>query len=140
MIRFFIGLLFILHTASADEIRPAFLELTQLSETSYKVLWKKPTQAEGKKPFDLEPVFPKSSQVKGVKHITKINNTILERYMIGDNTTFMEKSMYIEGLESTSSDVLVRVKYLDGATEFIRVLPEKNSFTLTHESGFFNMV
>lgn len=139
MIRFLIGLLIILQTLNADEIRPAYLELTQQNETSYKVLWKKPAQAEGKKPFLLEPVFPKSSQIKGLKSITRIDNTLLETYVIEDNTSLINKPMSIKGLQSTSSDVLVRIQYIDGATEFIRVLPENNQFVLEHQIGFLHM-
>ena len=45
----------------------------------------------------------------------------------------------IQELETISSDVLVRIHYLDGETEFIRVLPESPTFMLTHKSGFVNM-
>jgi len=38
--KFFI-LLMLASAVFGDEIRPAFLELTQQNETSYKVLWKK---------------------------------------------------------------------------------------------------
>lgn len=123
----------------ADEIRPAFLELTQKSETSYNVLWKKPSQGEAQSTLKLEPVFPQSSQIKGLKKITRIDNAILESYMLEDDKALISKPITIKGLEATSSDVLVRIHYLDGTTEFIRVLPENPTFTLTHKSGFYNM-
>lgn len=123
----------------ADEIRPAFLELTQKNETSYNVLWKKPSQGEAQSTLKLEPVFPQSSQIKGLKKITRIDNAILESYMLEDDKALISKPITIKGLEATSSDVLVRIHYLDGTTEFIRVLPENPTFTLTHKSGFYNM-
>ena len=139
MIRVFLLFLFFFHITFADEIRPAFLELTQKSETSYKVLWKKPSQGEAKTILKLEPIFPQSAKLKGVKKIDKTNSAILESYVIEESDTLIGKMITIQGLEATSSDVLVRVHYLDGETEFIRVLPEKPSFSLTHQSGFFNM-
>lgn len=139
MIRFFLVLLLFSHSVSADEIRPAFLELTQQDETSYKVLWKKPTQGEAQQTLKLEPLFPQSSQLKGYKKITQISNATLESYVIEDDLALIGKTIEIIGLEATSSDVLVRVLYLDGETEFIRVLPEKPHFMLTHKSGFYNM-
>ena len=139
MIRFvFVSFLF-LHAVYADEIRPAFLELTQQSETSYQVLWKKPSQGEAKNTFKFEPQFPHSAQMRGVKKISQTGSATLESYVIEDNETLINKPITITGLETTSTDVLVRVHYLDGETEFIRVLPESPNFTLTHESGFFNM-
>lgn len=139
MIRFVLLIFFLLSRVYADEIRPAYLELTQISETSYKVLWKKPAQGEAKSTLKLEPLFPKSTQVKGLKQRSRVGNNLLETYVIEDDKALIGKSIIIDRLEATSSDVLVRIRYLDGATEFIRVLPERPEFMLTHQSGFFNM-
>lgn len=139
MMRLFFVLLMLTSAVFGDEIRPAFLELTQQNETSYKVLWKKPSQGEAKNILMLEPLFPDSAQMKGVKKISQARNAIFERYMIEDQQALIGKPITIKGLQATSSDVLVRIHYLDGATEFIRVLPEKPSFMLSHKSGFYNM-
>ena len=139
MIRFIFLWIFFLSSVLADEIRPAFLELTQENETSYKVLWKKPSQGEAKRALKLEPLFPKSAKIIGVKKITKTLSATLESYVLEESGALINQPITIQGLEATSSDVLVRVHYMDGETEFIRVLPESPSFTLTHESGFFNM-
>lgn len=139
MIRVLLLFLLFFHTAFADEIRPAFLELTQKSENSYKVLWKKPSQGEASSALKIKVAFPSSAEIKGMKQISQTRNAILETYVIEDENALIGKSITIEGLETTSSDVLVRVHYLDGETEFIRVLPESPTFTLTHKSGFVNM-
>lgn len=139
MIRVILLFSLLTYVLFSDEIRPAFLELTQKSETSYKVLWKKPSQGEAKEPSKLEPLFPKSAQVIGVKHISYTGSAILESYVIEEPKALINQAIQIEGLEATSSDVLVRIHYLDGATEFIRVLPENPSFSLSHKSGFYNM-
>jgi hydrogenase/urease accessory protein HupE len=139
MIRFVFILFLLPHSVFADEIRPAFLELTQQSETAYTVLWKKPTQGEAQSALKLAPLFPQSSQIKGIKKISRTGDAILETYVIENDTPLIGQPIEIKGLEATSSDVLVRIHYLDGATEFIRVLPEKPAFMLTHKSGFCNM-
>jgi len=126
-------------SAFSDEIRPSFLELTQKSETSYKVLWKKPSQGEAKNPLKLEPLFPKSAKILGVKKIGRTNTAMIESYVIEEAEALINKEITIVGLEATSSDVLVRIHYLDGETEFIRVLPEHPTFSLSHQSGFYNM-
>ena len=139
MTRFLIVFFFLIHTAFADEIRPSFLEFTQKSETSYKVLWKKPFQGEAKNPQKIEPIFPNSAKLVGIKKIDKTNMAILESYVIEEPSGLIGKSITILGLEATASDVLVRIHYLDGETEFIRVLPESPTFALSHQSGFYNM-
>ena len=139
MIRAIVVFLFILSSVYSDEIRPSFLELTQQSETSYKVLWKKPSQGEAKSPLKLEPLFPETAKVIGVKKISKTNSANLESYVIEEADALIGKTITLQGLEATSSDVLVRIHYLDGETEFIRVLPESPSFALSHQSGFYNM-
>lgn len=139
MIRVLLLFLLFFHTAFADEIRPAFLELTQKSENSYKVLWKKPGQGEASSALKIKVAFPSSAKTKGIKQISQTRSAILETYVIEDENALIGQTITIEGLETTSSDVLVRVHYLDGETEFIRVLPESPKFTLTHKSGFVNM-
>ncbi|MCK5697706.1 MAG: HupE/UreJ family protein [Gammaproteobacteria bacterium] len=140
MIRYsFIVFFFFLNIAYADEIRPSFLELTQQTDTSYQVLWKKASQGEAKNTFILEPVFPLDSQLIGIKKRLLLGNATIETYLIKDDQALIDKPITIKGLELTSSDVLVRIHYLDDETEFIRVLPESPHFTLTHKSGFYNM-
>ena len=139
MIRLLFLLSFLFYFLLADEIRPAFLELTQKSETSYKVLWKLPSKGESKSTLKLAPQFPSSSKILGVKKIAKTSSALLESYVIEDAAALIGKDIHIKGLEATSSDVLVRIHYLDGETEFIRVLPENPHFVLTHKSGFYNM-
>ena len=139
MIRILLLCLMFFHASFADEIRPAFLELTQKSETSYKVLWKKPSRGEAKSVLKVEPIFPTTAKMIGVKQISKTRVAILESYVIEEPNALIAKTITIEGLETTSSDVLVRIHYLDGETEFIRVLPESPKFKLSHKSGFVNM-
>ena len=139
MIRVIFLFSILFYTLCSDEIRPAFLELTQQSDTSYKVLWKKPSQGEAKNPLKLKPVFPETTQLIGVKKISKTGSATLENYVIEEPSALINKPINIKGLEATSSDVLVRIHYLDGETEFIRVLPENPHFMLTHKSGFYNM-
>jgi len=139
VIKFFFIFLLFFQAIFADVIRPSFLELTQNSDTSYKVLWKKPIQGEAKKPSKLEPKFPLTTQIKGIKKISKTNSAVIETYVIEDKKGLIGELITIQTLETTSSDVLVRVHYIDGETEFIRVLPESPYFTLSHESGFLNL-
>ncbi len=139
MIRVLFLFFLLFHTAAADEIRPAFLELTQTNDTTYKVLWKKPMRGEAKSTLKLEPKFPPYTQMIGVKKISKTNSAVLESYGIENKETLIGKPIVIHDLETISSDVLVRIHYLDGETEFIRVLPESPTFMLTHKSGFVNM-
>jgi len=125
--------------AIADEIRPCFLEVTQESELSYKILWKTPSQGEARSARELYPEFPSDGHVVGIKTITIAGDAVLESYLIEFDTSLVNRPITIRSLELTSSDVLVRAHYEDGATEFIRVLPENPSFILTHQSGLYNL-
>jgi len=109
MIRVLLLFLLFFHTAFADEIRPAFLELTQKSENSYKVLWKKPGQGEASSALKIKVAFPSSAEVKGIKQISQTRSAILETYVIEDENALIGQTITIEGLETTSSDVLVRI-------------------------------
>ncbi|HEY5759030.1 MAG TPA: HupE/UreJ family protein [Steroidobacter sp.] len=107
-----IGVLTMPH-ASAHEVRPAFLEISQSAGDSYRVVWKQPTQG------DL-----------AVRLIPHISNGWLERepedqyaaagFLIrtwniraGAGETLEGSTIAIEGLQHTITDVLVRIQLLD---------------------------
>ena len=116
----------------AHEVRPAYLEIREASPGAYDVLWKGP--ARGELRLALKVVWP-----EGVRHATPPSalmdgDAYLERFRIGREGGLEGQSIRVAGLESTITDVLVRVERLDGAMQVTRLTPDRTSFEIERRS------
>ena len=109
-------------TASADEIRPAYLELREVAPGEFSVLWQTPMFGDVR--LALEPEFsgeatrssPVTSQAAaGSSPPASILTWTLRAPALRGQT------LRIRGLENTVTDVLTRIQFLDG-TVAINVL------------------
>jgi hydrogenase/urease accessory protein HupE len=109
-------------TASADEIRPAYLELREVRPGEFDVLWQTPMVGDVR--LTLEPEFsgeatpssPVTSQAAAGRALpTSIQTWTLRAPALRGQT------LRIRGLEKTVTDVLTRIQFLDG-TVAINVL------------------
>lgn len=120
-------------SAHADEYRPAYLQLTETRPNTFDVLWKVPARGDlrlrlgvGFTPGvdDLAP--PRSSLIPGAyieEWTFNADGGPVEGKLAGHRIT-------IDGLPSLSTEVLVRIAYLDGATETARLTPASPSFAV----------
>lgn len=100
--------------ASAHEVRPAYLEIRETA-AGYQVLWKQP--ARGETALRLSPTFPDSCNVVGPGDSELLPGALLRRLTLSCQGGLAGKTIQIEGLEATLTDVLVRVQLLDGTEE-----------------------
>ncbi len=119
--------------AHAHEVRPGFLELTQTSAESYNFLWKKPSGGEVE--LQIAPVVPPPCRlvVPGAQQLSP--GAVVVRGQLSCPGGIAGKSLAIAGLESTITDVLVRVKHADGRIESHLLRPSTPSVTLGGDSG-----
>lgn len=110
--------------ARAHDIRPAYLEVREMAADSFAVLWKIPADSTGKRPA-LNLVLPAAAQPDAPPGVEVVNNTQIERarYRCSSGLTGLE--MRIDGLETTTTEVLVRIQYLDGSTQIERLTPDQ---------------
>lgn len=104
--------------ASADEIRPAYLELREVAPGEFNVLWQTPVAGDVR--LDLEPEFsgdatPESPGMTRIAGGNAIRTWTLRAPALRGQT------LHIRGLEKTVTDVLTRIQFLDG-TVAINVL------------------
>jgi hypothetical protein len=110
-------------TAAAHDVRPGYLELRETSLGTFQVLWKKP--ARGDLILRIDPVFSGGCTVAGVGSEDVRGGAYVARATLecdGD-AGIQGESVQIAGLESTLTDVLVRVYYADGQQETHLVQP-----------------
>ena len=113
---------------SAHEVRPGFLELRERSDSSYALLWKRPTGGEVE--IRIAPVLPEGCSLVTPDQQQLTPGAVVVRGHLGCAGGLAGKTIRIAGLETTVTDVLVRVEHADGRVESHLLRPANPSFTL----------
>ena len=127
-----LGTFFTSNDVYSHEVRPSYLEIIQDSEDTFQVMWKVP--AKGDTLFlGLYVRFEES-----VENITEVRESFqggayFSRWKIKHQNALSNTVITIDGLESTFTEALVRIEYLDGRIQVSRLMPE-TPFVLVEES------
>jgi hydrogenase/urease accessory protein HupE len=121
-------------SAQSDEIRPGYLELRQTTSDTYSLLFKVPALGDDlrlaiylKLPEGTNDVTPPRAKFSGGAYTER--RTILRKGGLTGQT------ISIEGLSGTSTDVLVRIESLGGATQTERLSPTNTVFVVQTAPG-----
>ena len=120
--------LFCASPAAAHESRPGYLELTEISPERYDVFWKQP--ARGDLVLSMDPVLPASCRQAGSREKQAVPGALMTRATIDCEGGLRGKKIRIAGLETTLTDVLVRVYHEDGPSETHLVRPAETSVVI----------
>jgi len=122
------------HAAQSDEIRPGYLELRQTAPDTYNLLFKIPALGDDYRlaiyvnlPEGTNDVMPPRAVFNG--------GAYSERRSIRRTGGLAGQTIVIEGLSGTSTDVLVRIESLSGATQTERLSPTKTKFVVQTALG-----
>ncbi len=121
-------LLFLAITSFADEIRPGYLELTENSQDVFSVLWKIP--AKGNRALNLQARLPDNCKNSTPPHTQSVNGAYIQRWLVVCNGGLVDQTLSISGLESTSTDVLLRLEFIDGTSQSVLLTPAKEAFRI----------
>lgn len=116
-------------TAYAHESRPAYLELQQKSKDTYDLLWKTPARGPEMR-LGLYVHLPDDSKIIVPTTSSFLGDAFVERSTISRSGGLAGAEIYIEGLSTTRTDVLVRIGRLDGSTQVVRLTPSVPSFVV----------
>ncbi len=120
------------------ELRPAYLELQQIGEETFSVLFKVPGRGPEKR-LALYLQLPED-----VKFITPAKTTFTGRAFI-ERSTIKRKGglagaeIKINGLSNTLTDALVRIEFNDGSTQTKRLTPQSSSFIVQSSPDKFEV-
>jgi len=119
----FFFLLAAAHILCAHEVRPGYLELRQTDADIYAVVWKVP--AVGDMRLRIHPHFPENCKTVG--HVTsyRSSDSYTERLDMACPGGLHARTIAIDGLAATMTDVLVRIERTDGSTQVARLTQSK---------------
>ncbi|MXZ70438.1 MAG: HupE/UreJ family protein [Acidobacteria bacterium] len=138
----FLGALALPFAVEAHEVRPAYLELTEVSAGRFDVLWKQPILP-GSEPgivrrLPLEPRFPDRcfESARTLPDLT--DSALIERWTIdcGEREpSEADLDVEIAGLPRTLTDVLLRVRFHDGPSVDHLLRPEAPRAALSSDAA-----
>jgi len=138
--RFLILLLFIFTFINgwSHEIRPAYLQIIQTSETTYEVFWKVPRM--GDQVPKIHPIFPPFFSVEELKNPNQTPTSAIYSYRISSQETLQGNILTIDGLNKTLIDALVTITYLNGEKVTLMLQPDKDSTIIPGETSTSDVV
>lgn len=128
-----IAMLGLTASATAHEVRPAYLQIDQTDASHYTVLWKTPLMSGMPLPVVLK--LPDD-----VKHVMEpqerpLPGSILHKRIISAPDGLAGREIDFVGLQATITDVLVRVNWLDGRQASTIVRPSQPWYVVPAEQS-----
>ncbi len=111
----------------ADEVRPAYLEISELTSQDWDLLWKVP--AKGEKKLALHVIFPKTCK-EGVRGSRFAGDAYIERWRLKCDGGLIGQEIHVTGLHNTRTDVLVRALRTQGIEQTFRLTPSNPVFVI----------
>jgi hydrogenase/urease accessory protein HupE len=119
-------------------LQPGFLELRLIDTDMYSVLWKTP--ANRGKPMAISALLPDNCDQAKPPQSVWDGMAYLARWTARCSGGLEGGEIRIDGLDQTSTDVLVRFDFIDGTVESRRLTPEDSSFTIPVIPSRFEVV
>jgi hydrogenase/urease accessory protein HupE len=119
---------FLAASAFADELRPAYLSISETRRDEFSVLWKVPASGDNRLGLYLR--MPDSCVAKAEPVRVIENASYSERWIAICDGGLRGRPISIDGLRSTATDALARIEYRDGSVEIARLTPERPRFVV----------
>ena len=109
--------------ASADEVRPGYLQLQEITPEHFSVLWKVP--ARGGRKLGLDVLLPENCTRKEPPEAVITNGAWLQRWIVACRGGLGGRKLAIDGLERGTTDVLLQLEYHDGSSHSAQLTPAR---------------
>ncbi len=122
----------------ADEIKLSYLEIKESKAQHYSVLLKLASKDDQKLPIDM--LMPKECSLTLAKTSHLVNSTYLDRWQMKCKEGLADKTLFIEGLKSTGTDLLLRLELLSGVSHSKLLTPSKSSYRVPKDASSWQIV
>ena len=122
----------------ADEIKLSYLEIKESKSQHYSVLLKLSSKDNQKLPIDM--LMPKGCSLTLPKTSHLVNSTYLDRWQMKCNEGLADKTLFIEGLKSTGTDLLLRLELLSGVSHSKLLSPSTSSYHIPKDASSWQIV
>lgn len=113
----------------ADEIRPAFLQLTETGPGVYQVLLKVPARSEVQR-LALEVIFDDSVRPLSQRQRGYVDGADIQQWQVRREGGLSGATLNIDGLQRMNTEVLLRVENLDGTSILHRLTPASPTYVV----------
>ena len=110
--------------AHAHEVRPGYIEITEVARDSFDIVWKQPVRSAGANAvagLGLRPVFPENCARLGDSRMRRLPGALVEKFSLTCDGGLFGQSIGVEGLQRTITDVLVQLALIDGGRYSLRL-------------------
>jgi hypothetical protein len=105
------------------------LEVEETGPGLFEVTWKLPGR--GDRALGLEPILPQSLELVAPAAVRRVTGAWVQRGTYrSDGTPLVGQSISIRGLDALQTDVLLRIKLLDGSTHSAILRPSSPTFDI----------
>jgi len=125
-------------SSRAHEIRPAYLQIQQLTETSCQLIWKVPTN--GEMVISLQPTFSEGFTLTKAGEDIETEGSMVFHYNLQGSEPFRGSVLSIHNLEKTMVDVLVNITYLNGEKITLMLSPDQPETILPGETSKWQVI
>jgi hydrogenase/urease accessory protein HupE len=108
--------------ASADELRPGYLELTQESPSQWNMIWKAPVK--GGLATNAVPALPKICTATTPRR-ELVNGSVVATSSVTCTAALAGEKIGLRGLDATFTDALVRISPLGRPVQAARLTPDE---------------
>ena len=128
----FLSLGFLCWAANAHEVRPAYLEINEQTDTQYAVTWKLPLV--NGRALPLDPVFPPDCEPVARTIENARGQAAIEQFTLDCAHSLSERDVAVDGPGRMLTDVLVRA-HLEGAQIVSLLRPQSPTLKLSAGSS-----
>ena len=124
-------------SARADELRPAYIEMTEQSPGQWVLLWKASTNSRLGQTGEI--IIPENCRIDGEPRREYSGSNILTRLALRCDGSVQGKIIGLKGLELSTTDALVRIAPIDSPMQTLRLTPDQPAASLAKPSVISNV-
>lgn len=122
----------------AHEVRPGYLQIIQVTDSTYHMYWKVPRM--GERTPKIQPEFSGDMKFEYLEKPKQIQGSALYSYIITSKKELEGHTIKIKGLNKTLIDVLVNIEYLNGEKVTFMLQPDKASKVIPGKTKTFDVI